>query len=426
MTDTSFGAALSRLWPHGDERVPGLRAGIAAAAPAVFAKYGISSPLLVAHVMAQISHECGAGGEVVENLNYSAGRMTQVWPSRFPNLARAIPFAKNPRKLANQVYNGRMGNRPGSDDGWTFRGRGASQTTGREGYERLAAKTGLDLLGDPDLVNNPAHFLECGVADFVLCGCLPFAARDDLRGATLRLNGGLTGLSERATWLSRWKGALALGSPVAAAPVAPARPAGVLQFGDTGFEVKALQDALIAKGYVCGADDGEFHEATRDAVLACQANSGLQATGVADLAFKSQLPDLPDKPVSEARSGATAQDLREAGSRTIAGTDRLGFVGRCLKWLGLGLTAGAGGDHVGAFDLEGLDLDRLQSGIDRAHQAYGMLDSVKGLLKPLFSSTLMLPIAAGIAIAGIVIWRESRGIARARVDDHRSGANMGR
>jgi putative chitinase len=46
----------------------------------VFAKYGITTPLLAAHVMAQISHECGAGHDVVENFDYSAGRMMQVWP----------------------------------------------------------------------------------------------------------------------------------------------------------------------------------------------------------------------------------------------------------------------------------------------------------------------------------------------------------
>src|SRR6266516_4516276 len=126
MTD-AFGAAINRLWPNGDQKIPGLRAGIIATAPAVFQKYGIDTPLLIAHVMAQISHECGAGHDVVENLNYTASRMTQVWPSRFPTVSSAVPYANNPKALANKVYNGRMGNRAGSDDGWNFRGRGGSQ-----------------------------------------------------------------------------------------------------------------------------------------------------------------------------------------------------------------------------------------------------------------------------------------------------------
>ncbi|MEA2890489.1 MAG: putative chitinase [Bradyrhizobium sp.] len=225
----AFINTLYNLWPNGDEKIPGLRDGIASSAPAVFQKYGIDSPLLVAHVMAQISHECGAGHDVVENLNYTAGRMMQVWPSRFPTMASAHPYAGNPRALANKVYNGRMGNAAGSDDGWNFRGRGASQTTGREGYARLAKATGLDLLNHPDLVNDPQRFLECGVADFILCGCLPFAKADDALNVTRRLNGGTVGLAQRQAWLAKWKAALGSGpvvfapapAPVSARKVAP-------------------------------------------------------------------------------------------------------------------------------------------------------------------------------------------------------------
>jgi putative chitinase len=210
---------LYNLWPNGDEKIPGLRDGIATSAPAVFQKYGIDSPLLIAHVMAQISHECGAGHDVVENLNYTAGRMMQVWPSRFPTMATAAPYAGNPRALANKVYNGRMGNAAGSDDGWNFRGRGAAQTTGREGYARLAKATGLDVVNHPDLVNDPQRFLECGVADFILCGCLPFAKADDVLNVTRRLNGGTIGLAQRQQWLAKWKAALGT-APVVFTPAA--------------------------------------------------------------------------------------------------------------------------------------------------------------------------------------------------------------
>jgi putative chitinase len=222
MPQSSFGEALLRLWPNGDVKIPGLRAGIIAAAPAVFAKYGIATPLLAAHVMTQISHECGAGREVVENLNYSAGRMMQVWPSRFPSMASAQPYAGNPRALANKVYNGRMGNASGSDDGWNFRGRGAVQTTGRDGYARLAKATGLDLVNHPDLVNDSRGFLECGVADFILCGCLPFAKADDVLNVTRRLNGGTVGLAARRLWLAKWKAALGA-APIVLAPAPGAR-----------------------------------------------------------------------------------------------------------------------------------------------------------------------------------------------------------
>jgi putative chitinase len=204
----TFVNALFNLWPSGDKLIPGLRDGIASAAPAIFDKYGIGSDLLVAHIMAQVSLECGAGTEVVENLNYSAPRMCQVWPSRFPTLNSAIPFAHNPRLLANKVYNGRMGNALNSNDGYNYRGRGATQTTGHDGYRLLSAPMQVDLLSSPDLVNDPQKFLECGVADFILCGCLPWAQEDNDTMVTKRLNGGFTGLADRKVWLARWKVAL--------------------------------------------------------------------------------------------------------------------------------------------------------------------------------------------------------------------------
>jgi putative chitinase len=221
-------ATLRRLWPRGDTRVPGLVAGIAKSSRDVFARYGITTPNLVAHVMAQISHECGAGRDIVENLNYTAARMTQVWPSRFATLASAQPYAGNPRALANKVYNGRMGNRTGSDDGWNFRGRGGAQTTGRDGYQRVKKATGLDVVAYPEMLIDPAHFLNCAVSDFINCGCLPYAEADDVVGVTRRLNGGTIGLAERKAWLATWKRELAKGAPpavIASPPITPGMPA---------------------------------------------------------------------------------------------------------------------------------------------------------------------------------------------------------
>ncbi len=204
MSDLTIEAMLRR-WPNGNQHVPDLLEGIVAAAPTVFPKYGLNSPLVIAHAMAQFSHECGAGLEMTENLNYSAQGLINTWPSRF-GPARASDYAHNPRRIADAVYGGRMGNAPPpSDDGWNFRGRGLSQVTGREGYAKLAEKTGVDILTEPDLVSSPEHALECGVADFVLCGCLPPAEQDDVNAVTRALNGGYIGLSERRQWLAVWK-----------------------------------------------------------------------------------------------------------------------------------------------------------------------------------------------------------------------------
>lgn len=205
------------LWPNGNHSVPGLVEGIVGAAAAVFAEYGLNSNLVIAHAMAQFSHECGAGTEMVENINYTAKRACQVWPSRFRSEAACFAivgsFAGDPDfpiKLINNVYGGRNGNRPETQDGSTYIGRGLSQVTGRGNYGAVGVKVGLDLVNNPDLVNAPANALECGVADFILCGCLPFARADDVSGVTKHLNGEFIGLEERALWLARWK--IALGS----------------------------------------------------------------------------------------------------------------------------------------------------------------------------------------------------------------------
>ncbi|WP_063979517.1 hypothetical protein [Ensifer sp. Root423] len=96
----------------------------------------------LAYMLATVFHETGGTMQpVTENLNYSAARLAEVWPSRFPTVAGAKPFARNPRKLANKVYGGRMGN-TGPDDGWRYRGRGLPQITGKENYDKFGlAKT---------------------------------------------------------------------------------------------------------------------------------------------------------------------------------------------------------------------------------------------------------------------------------------------
>jgi putative chitinase len=199
---------LEHLWPHGDQHITGLREGIVANAPAVFQKYGLTTPLVVAHAMGQFSEECGAGLEMAENLNYSEEGLLRTWPSHF-SASMAQRYAHNPRMIADVAYGGRMGNAPPpADDGWNFRGRGLSQCTGKDGYEKLAAKTGLPLVEQPDLINDSGHALECGVADWVLCGCLPHAQKDDTVGETKALNGGLIGLAARRSWIARWKAEL--------------------------------------------------------------------------------------------------------------------------------------------------------------------------------------------------------------------------
>jgi hypothetical protein len=73
MSQSSFGAALSRLWPSGDGQDCRLARRHRRGGACGVCEHGISTPLLIVHVMAQISHECGAGPEVAQSTVQHAG-----------------------------------------------------------------------------------------------------------------------------------------------------------------------------------------------------------------------------------------------------------------------------------------------------------------------------------------------------------------
>src|SRR5690606_13708224 len=81
-------------------------------------RFGITTPERMANLIAN----CGWESRfrlTEENLNYSATRLVEVWPHRFPTPAIAQAYAGNPTKLANLTYGGRMGNSQ-SGDGWRY------------------------------------------------------------------------------------------------------------------------------------------------------------------------------------------------------------------------------------------------------------------------------------------------------------------
>ena len=84
-----------------------------------------------AHLLGQAHHESGGFKRTREGLFYSTPeRLMAVWPSRFKTVEDAMPYTKDPQKLANKVYNGRMGNAEDSNDGWLYAGKGFLQCTG--------------------------------------------------------------------------------------------------------------------------------------------------------------------------------------------------------------------------------------------------------------------------------------------------------
>lgn len=105
----------------------------------ILPKYEINTKERVAGFVAQTAHESGNYTTLKENLNYSAAGLTKTWNKRFPTEATAMPYNRNPEKIANKVYADRLGNgNEASGEGWKYRGRGVIQLTGKNNYAAFA------------------------------------------------------------------------------------------------------------------------------------------------------------------------------------------------------------------------------------------------------------------------------------------------
>jgi len=159
------------------------------------------SPKRGAHLLGQAAHESGNFMISEENLNYRASTMCRVWPSRFASEVEAEPYAMNPQKLANRVYNGRMGNKIGSNDGWLYAGKGFIQLTGKDNVRAFAEHIGRDsLVDDPSPIATDLA-MDSAIFFFEKNGLFNVAdegVNDDvIKKITRRVNGGYHGLDDR-------------------------------------------------------------------------------------------------------------------------------------------------------------------------------------------------------------------------------------
>ena len=169
--------------------------------------HGIDTPAKQAAFLAHVAVESQQLRNTSENLNYSAKRLTEVWPRRFPTLASARPYAHNPEKLANHVYANRNGNgNEASGDGWRYRGGGLMQTTGRANYRAIGTER------TPERLHSPVGASDSAAAFWELHGLNRASARPINRTAfdatTRTVNGGLNGASDR--WAAYERAVVAL------------------------------------------------------------------------------------------------------------------------------------------------------------------------------------------------------------------------
>jgi len=169
--------------------------------PDTAAKFQLNTPLRLAHFLAQCGHESGGFRLTKENLNYSAKGLMGIFKKYFPTEAIANQYARQPQKIANKVYGGRMGNGPeASGDGAKYCGRGYIQLTGKDNYTAFGKAINEDLTAAPEKVANEYALLSA--AWFFTKNGLHKLADQGATDAvvtmiTKRVNGGTIGLADR-------------------------------------------------------------------------------------------------------------------------------------------------------------------------------------------------------------------------------------
>ena len=134
-------------------------------------RYGIVGTLRVSAFIAQVGHESG-------QLRYAR----EIWGPTAQQLG----------------YEGRsdLGNTV-KGDGSKFRGRGLIQITGRANYTACGEALGLDLINQPELIEQPQHAAMSAAWFWSTRGLNTLADQGEFVKITRRINGGVNGLVDR-------------------------------------------------------------------------------------------------------------------------------------------------------------------------------------------------------------------------------------
>lgn len=135
-------------------------------------RYNINTPERQAVFLAQVGHESGRlryNRELASGKAYDTGRLAE-----------------------------RLGNTPEADgDGQRYKGRGLIQITGTANYVRCGEALGLDLLAEPELLEEPEYAALSAAWFFASHGCNELADEGKFKIVTKLINGGYNGLDDR-------------------------------------------------------------------------------------------------------------------------------------------------------------------------------------------------------------------------------------
>lgn len=274
---------IKKLFPKAK---PALVKAVVEGWPTAEAAY-ITTPERISQFLANVGAETGGLTAIEENMNYTAERIRQVWPSRFKSVDAAKPYAGQPAKLANKVYGKRLGNKGGSD-GWDFRGGGMLQTTGRENYRKMGFEH------NPDGLREPVQAFATAVREWKNRGCNALADNRATAAIRKKINGGTNGLDHVQNYLVKARSIFAGYKPASAPKPTPApkpvpkpvpkpQPAPAPAFVAERADVQHVQSMLWTLGFTevgsrdekTGVFDGIKGKFTNTAILAYRNERGV-------------------------------------------------------------------------------------------------------------------------------------------------------
>ncbi len=147
------------------------------------AEFEINTTARAAAFLAQIAHESGElvyTKELASGAAYDTGRLAE-----------------------------RLGNTPeDDDDGERYKGRGLIQITGTTNYRACGEAFGIDLLAQPELLEQPTLAARSAAWFWKTHGLNELADAGDFLAITKRINGGTNGLADRQHYYARAQAAL--------------------------------------------------------------------------------------------------------------------------------------------------------------------------------------------------------------------------
>lgn len=340
------------------------------AGDALFARYGITTPLRLAHFFAQIFHESGgltidreSGAYRYETIlkvfgaaqyarQYGGkGHSAKITPAEARKLAN-MPVAQRGPALFERVYGlgnpakaRELGNtQPG--DGWRYRGGGLIQTTGRANFRKRGKKCGVDLEANPDLITSAAYALLPALAEWAEGKLNAAADRDDILTITHKINGGENGLVDRKAWLKKLKatiksveietgeaqGLLSVpGDGAAHADDTPAAEEAPPPAGDdeADAELSDVQRRLSAMHYSAGIPNGQWGGMTAGAIagfindrqMTILAPTSREAFDAVEDELLAEIAEAEGegftRPVTEARASADPKTVAQVAPEVV-------------------------------------------------------------------------------------------------------------